>query len=105
MTTSERDILRLYAARVRERFPGAQVWLYGSRARGDSEPDSDYDMCVVLDRVGGDAWKILSDIDWEIGLDNGILITSVEFEREEFERGLSSYTPLVRNIRREGIAA
>lgn len=25
------------------------VWLFGSRARGDSEPDSDYDLLVVVD--------------------------------------------------------
>lgn len=29
---------------------GASLWLYGSRARGDNSPDSDYDLLILLDK-------------------------------------------------------
>ena len=29
---------------------GASLWLYGSRARGDANPDSDYDLLILLDK-------------------------------------------------------
>ena len=29
---------------------GASLWLYGSRARGDNRPDSDYDLLILLDK-------------------------------------------------------
>lgn len=29
---------------------GASLWLYGSRARGDAHPDSDYDLLILLDK-------------------------------------------------------
>lgn len=29
---------------------GASLWLFGSRARGDARPDSDYDLLILLDK-------------------------------------------------------
>ena len=29
---------------------GSSLWLYGSRARGDNRPDSDYDLLILLDK-------------------------------------------------------
>ena len=29
---------------------GASLWLYGSRARGDAHPDSDYDLLILLNK-------------------------------------------------------
>ena len=33
---------------IHEVVPGATVILYGSRARGDAEPDSDYDVLILI---------------------------------------------------------
>lgn len=29
---------------------GASLWLFGSRARGEASPDSDYDLLILLDK-------------------------------------------------------
>lgn len=34
-----------------------EVWLFGSRARGDHRPDSDFDLLVVTDPTSGDSGR------------------------------------------------
>ncbi len=36
------------ASRLLERLPADEVWLFGSRARGDDQPESDIDLLVVV---------------------------------------------------------
>ncbi len=35
---------------TRATIPDAQVWLFGSHARGQAGPDSDYDILIIIDR-------------------------------------------------------
>jgi len=39
---------------VLRRLSPAEVWLFGSHARGDARPDSDFDLLVVMDDDAGD---------------------------------------------------
>lgn len=105
MDDSDRKILEIFAGRVRERFPGAQVWAFGSRARGHAQWDSDFDICVVLDRLDHAADQALSEIAWEVGFAHDRVITIIPFSRDHFERGPVSESALVEVIRREGVAA
>jgi len=105
MDQNDREILAAFTDRVRRRFPGARVWAFGSRARGEAAWDSDFDVCVVLDRLDAEADQALSDIAWEVGFACDRVIMVIPFSREEFERGLFSESTLVETIRREGIAA
>jgi len=40
--------LRIFVERVRREYPGTSIVLFGSRARGDYLPYSDYDVALVL---------------------------------------------------------
>jgi uncharacterized protein (UPF0332 family)/predicted nucleotidyltransferase len=48
--TDEQAFLRRIRRAVRAVEPDAEVRLFGSRARGDEHPDSDWDVLVLLDR-------------------------------------------------------
>lgn len=44
------DMEMLIKQNVHEVDPHAQVWLYGSRVRGDAREDSDWDVLVLSDK-------------------------------------------------------
>ena len=44
----DRRLLELFASRVRRLVPKAAIWAFGSRARGNPDPDSDLDLFTAL---------------------------------------------------------
>jgi predicted nucleotidyltransferase len=105
MADRDRQILDLFAARVRDQYLDADVWAFGSRARGDATWESDLDVCVVVDQLTSEDRYTLWNIAWEIGFEQDMLISAVPFSKDEFEHGPCSESPLVLNILREGIPA
>ena len=44
-----RNAIARFVKRIAGRYTIDQVWLYGSRARGDAAPESDADLAIILD--------------------------------------------------------
>jgi predicted nucleotidyltransferase len=76
--------------------------LYGSRARGDAEPDSDVDVVVVLDGPidRGAENERTSYLRAAINLDTGLLVSCLYLTPDKVRSGERL---LYRNIRSEGI--
>ena len=105
MNQNDLKILNNFAQHIRQQFPEAAIWAYGSRVKDTAFSDSDLDICIVVDKLNEDIDGKIIDIAWEIGFDNDILISTVTYSREEFESGPCSESPLVKTILAEGIAA
>lgn len=78
-----------------------RVVLYGSRARGDWHPDSDYDVAVFLTDLT-DRWQEidrLGEIETDILYDVGAFIHAMPYRAGSYRER----TPLMHEIRREGI--
>ena len=75
--------------------------LFGSRARGDFRPDSDYDIAVFIRDPA--AWLDevirLSDLGTGILMDTGAVISAKPFRAGAYNDAL----PLMREIQREGL--
>ena len=78
-----------------------RVVLFGSRARGDHRPDSDYDVAVFIKdfRTFGREIEPLAAIETEILHDTGALISALPMPEKSYE----DRTGLMHEMRREGI--
>jgi predicted nucleotidyltransferase len=78
-----------------------RVVLYGSRARGEARPDSDYDVAVFLSGSEG-LWREsgrLAEIETDILLDTGAVINALPFPAGAY----TQRTPLMYELRRDGL--
>lgn len=76
---------------------GASLWLYGSRARGDARPDSDYDLLILVnkDSVTPDVDSAAYDLClW--GYDEGIEINPHIYPRKKWEN--NNFSPFYKNV-------
>ena len=105
MNPRDENIFSAFATRLRLYLPQAALWAFGSRARGDAMPESDLDVCVVVDHLDRSTRNLIRQIAWEIGFANDIVITTVKYSRDAFENGPPSVSPLVQTVLREGIPA
>lgn len=78
-----------------------KVVLYGSRARGDAEAESDWDVAVFLKDVPQEEdSRLVSGLAFKVGLENGVFIQTVVLPISH-EGEDSSF---MKRVRSEGIA-
>jgi uncharacterized protein len=84
--------------------PTAEVVLYGSRARGDSRIESDWDFLILVDGPADDdrvdrIRHRLYEIEWEFGQ----VLSSIVRSRQQWSSQPLSSTPFHSNVELEGI--
>ena len=105
MTEKDERVLQEFALRVRLPFPDAAIWAFGSRARGEAAPESDLDVCVVVDRLDEAGDEQIMSAAWETGFAADVVISTVTFSRDQFTAGPLAHSPLVQAIQRDGVTA
>ena len=82
--------------------------LFGSRARGDHQADSDADVAVVLRGEIGNRWRVkqqVIEITYPILVDTGLYIQPWPIGQAELDAPDRSSNPnLIKNILRDGIS-
>jgi predicted nucleotidyltransferase len=103
MTQKER-ILKKIISVINATAPDSEVYLYGSRARGDYKETSDWDLLILLNlnTVSFNYETKIMDDFYDIELETGEIFSPLIYSKNEW---LNKYSilPLFENIEKEGI--
>jgi len=105
---AEHDLRAVNAAveMLRERFPVEKVIVYGSKARGDSDEDSDIDLLLVTSRpIPWRERKAIIDALFDIEMAHDAIISILIVTVEEWSDGILRSTPIYHEIMRDGLPA
>lgn len=105
MNDIEKIVLEKFRSLLSKRVHVNKITLFGSRARGDAEPESDMDVLVILaEPVTTEAREAVSDCAWEAGIDHLLVVVPVVYSRDEWDEGPEQSSLLALAVEREGIA-
>lgn len=99
----EEKILQKIQAFTGSKYPDAEVYLYGSHARGDFHKLSDWDLLILLNQknIPFDLeTKVLNDF-YELELEIGEVLSPLVYTKNDWMKN-HTYTPLYENIQKEG---
>ena len=104
MNKKEQNITHLIKEKIKQKDPLADVILFGSHARGQSNQDSDWDILILLDQlnVNRSIEREYRDQLYDVELEIGEPISTLVYSKKDWELN-HSVTPLYQNILKEGI--
>ena len=79
------------------------MYLFGSRARGDWRPDSDFDILVIVPERRQALVDQLYDVVVEVQLETGSLISLKILTGKQYDRLAAIPTPFLANVKAEGV--
>jgi len=89
---------------VERTAPGSEIYLYGSRARGDSSRLSDWDILILLSAKNVSfalETKFMDEL-YEVELETGEIISPMVYSKQDWDER-HAITPLYQNIKKEGV--
>jgi predicted nucleotidyltransferase len=97
--------LRDMASEIRAEIPGAEVRLFGSRARGEARPDSDVDLLITAPDawvVEHDRWAVLDRLRWRLSSPDWP-VDLLLFSQSQARQRLHLSSSVVRHAYQEGV--
>lgn len=102
----DRRAVEAAAAILRERFPVERVILFGSKARGDDDAESDIDLLVLTKCPL--SWQERDEITntlFDLQLRMGVLLSTMVVATKDWNEGVYQVMPIRDQIERDGVAA
>lgn len=102
--TEKSVLLKRCKTSVQKLIPNARIILYGSHARLEGRPESDYDLLILVDtEVSIELEDKIGNLLYEIELDKSVIISAIVFNEKNWEQARYKAMPLYKNIALDGV--
>src|ERR1700712_4988797 len=103
MMIDSNNILKRIKTIILEKDPLAKIYLYGSRARGTMNLDSDWDLLILLNKenITVDTEKNITSPLYDLEFETGQVISPMIYSEQEWNTK-HKITPFYANVIKEG---
>lgn len=106
LQSSDRAAISEAAELLRRRFPVVDVILFGSKARGDDDAESDIDLLLITARALSRADRhAVTDALFPLQLTHDVVLSVVIVSVDEWRDGVVTALPIHDEILEQGVAA
>jgi len=106
LSPSDRRAVDDAAALLRHQFPVEEIVLYGSKARGTDDSESDIDLLLVTSRLL--SWRerrCVTEALFDVELKHDVVLSTMIVSHGEWVDGPYTVLPIRSEIERDGVAA
>lgn len=106
LSDQEKEAIRDAVRILKSEFPVRDVVLFGSKARGDDDPDSDIDLLLVTKRsIHWRERQAIIHTLFDLGMKYDVIFSILDITESEFQKGIFTAFPIYGEIEKEGVAA
>lgn len=100
----EDELLQRVKEAVHALSPTAEIILYGSRARGTAQPDSDWDFLILLPSSSNKTLELLiKDRLYDVELETDTVLSSIIRSKQDWRSPQYAVMPLRQQIEKDGV--
>ncbi len=102
--SSREEIIDRIVDLANSKYPDSEIYLYGSRARGNARSLSDWDLLVLLNtpNISFNIETKMMDEFYELELETGAVISPLIYSKTNWNKN-HTITPLYENIQKDGV--
>lgn len=103
---NEKKAIAEATSMLKEKFPVKEVVLFGSKARGDDDEESDIDLMLLTTRpIHWRERQAIIHALFDLGLSHDVIFSILVHTTHDWNEGICTAFPIHKEISREGVMA